>query len=319
MNDLKTGFFSALWGVCCGTSIFPRLLENPRMRAVWHLFLMSLLCTVLVSLRIFPLISGEWNTVAKNYADEFGTQIEFSEAGIRPERKPDVSQVDGKQRPRDLPMAGILIYTARGDKIDIPAGTLSDAKYILVWSNRFIAFAISIDKNERIGKKKWDVQLMRPQRQVEITRKDSDDLKRYFEDELKRPPADDEKWPLDDVQLKAAEVFRLFSILNGTVWFIYDWLSNFFLGLVCTGFFALLARLTGAATARGLTGWQYWQTGVYAGFPGMLIGGIVATVNVFPGYNIAYMLALVIYWLPAATAASAGRREAGPPAAPPEA
>ena len=280
------------------------------MRAVWHLFLMSLLCTVLVSLRIFPLIRGEWNTVSKNYAEVFGSQIEFSEAGIRPEEKPD------KQRSMDLPMAGILIYTARDDKIVIPPGTLSTAKYILVWSNRFVAFAISIDKNERIGKKKWDVQLMRPQRQVESCRKDSDDLARYFDDELKRPPAGDEKWPVDDVQLKAVEVFRLFSILNGAAWFIYDWLSNFFLGLVCTGLFAGLARLTGASTARGLTGWQYWQIGVYAGFPGMLIGGIVATVNVFPGYNYAYMLALVIYWLPAATAASAGRRESGPPAPP---
>ena len=84
-------------------------------------------------------------------------------------------------------------------------------------------------------------------------------------------------------------------------------MTNFALGLICTGFFAGLARLTGAATARGLTGWKYWQIGVYAGFPGMLIASVIAAFDLFPGYNVAYMLALVIYWLPAAVACSRDR------------
>ena len=65
------------------------------------------------------------------------------------------------------------------------------------------------------------------------------------------------------------------------------------------------ARLSGAATARGLTGWQYWQIGVYAGFPGMLIGSVVAALELpVLTYGRTYALALVIYWLPAALACS---------------
>ena len=303
---MKTGFFSALWGVCNRTSIFPQLLGNSRTRAVWHLFLMSLLCTVLVSLRMFPLLRGEWNGVAKRYVEVFGKQLEFSAAGIRPEEKPDES------RSMELPMSGTLVYTARESDVVIPAGELSTANYLVLWSSRFIAIAVRIDA------KHWDVQLMRPRQPIDRRRMDRDSLAGYFAAELKRPPNSGEKWSLYEFQLEAEEVFRLFSTITAAGWFIYDWLSNFLLGLVCTGFFALLARLTGAATARGLTGWQYWQVGIYAGFPGMLIGGIIAILDLFPGYNIAYSLALIIYWLPAALACSKEHRDGGdgaPPAA----
>ena len=308
MNELKTGFFTSLWGVCRGTAIFPQLLGNSRSRAVWHLFLMSLLCTVLLSLRVFPWLRDEWDDVTDRYTEAFGGQLEFSAAGIRPEQDPD------KPRSMVLPMAGNLIYTAREKSIDIPPGVLDASKYIIVWSNHFIAIVFRVDAENST----WDVQLMRPQRPIERRRVERDNLAGYFDDELKRPPTADEKWSVEDLQVKAKEVFDLCCVLNGTIWFIWSWLRNFLLGLICTGFFALLARLTGVSTARGLTGWKYWQIGVYAGFPGMLIATVIAAFDLFPGYGIAYMLALAIYWLPAAVACERDRdadRTPPPPAA----
>ena len=125
---MKTGFFSALWGVCRGTTIFPQLLHNTRSRAVWHLFLMSLLCTVLLSLRMFPLLRGEWKGVAKSYIEVFGRQVEFSEAGIRPEEE---------HRPRHMPLprSGYLVYTAHEKKITLPVESLSTAKYLVAYSH----------------------------------------------------------------------------------------------------------------------------------------------------------------------------------------
>ena len=131
---------------------------------------------------------------------------------------------------------------------------------------------------------------------------------------LPRDPSKDEdpRKPLADAleeyrraQLAAAELFSLAGYCHSAVWFVSDWLVSFVLGLLCTGLFALLARVTGAATARGLAGWQYWQVGVYAGFPGMLIGTAAAALELpVLSYGTAYVLALVIYWLPAAAACS---------------
>ena len=302
---MKTGFFSALWGVCRGTAIFPRLLYNSRAMAVWHLFLMSLLCTMAFSLRMFPQLSDEWGRFSKRYIEVFGRQVEFSEAGIRPEEE---------HRPRNMPLpsSGYLVYTAREKKVTLPPEALSTANYLVIWNSNFIAFAVSGDR------KQWDVVLRRPHREDERRRVESENLTAYFDAELNRPNSG-ESWASGEWQIQAEEIFRIANFLTAAGWFVGDLVTNFVLGLICTGFFAGLARLTGAATARGLTGWQYWKVGVYAGFPGMLIGCVVEILDLpILSYGFAYALALVIYWLPAALACANGSQEdAGdpPPAA----
>ena len=304
VGEVKGGFFSALWGVCCGTSVFPQLLRNSRARAIWHLFLMSLVCTVLLSLRVFPQLRSEWRNFSKRYTEVFGRQVEFSEAGIRPEEE---------HRPRNMPLpySGYLIYTARAKNITLPAESLSTARYLVVWNSNFIAFAVTADQ------KNWDVLLGRPHRNNERRQIERDNLASYFDEELTRPNSS-ESWPLPESHENAEDLFSLACAMTATVWFVWNLFATFAAGLILTGVFAGLARLTGAATARGLTGWQYWQVGVYAGFPGMLIGSVVEALELpLLSYSLAYSLALVIYWLPAALACSRDRREddGRPPAA----
>ena len=304
MEKIKTGFFSALWGVCCGTSIFPRLTRNSRTMAVWHLFLMSLLCTMVFSLRMFPQLRGEWGGFSKRYVEVFGPQLEFSEAGIRPEEE---------HRPRNMPLprSGYLVYTAREKKITFPPEALSTANYLVVWNSNFIAFAVSSDR------KNWDVMLRRPLRKDERSRIERENLASYFDGELTRPNSS-ESWPFSESQIPAEDIFKMAYFVTAAGWFIGDLAVNFILGLICTGVFALLGRLTGAVKARGLTGWEYWKVGIYAGFPGMLIGSVVEVLDLpLVTYGLAYSLSLVIYWLPAALACSRDRSGDGdrPPTA----
>lgn len=318
--NVNGGFFSALWGVCCGTAVFPRLLLNSRARAVWHLFLMSLLCTVLLSLRMFPQLRGEWQSFSKRYTEVFGRQMAFSEAGILPEEE---------HRPRDMPLPdlhffgkklpGYLVYTAREKEVKLPAEALSAGKYLVVWNSNFIALAVAVDEQH------WDVQLGRPHRSNERRMVDRDQLAAYFTEELNRANSS-ESWPFPESHEDAEDFFSLAYATYAAVWFAWNLTFTFAAGLLLTGFFAGLARLTGTATARGLTGWQYWQIGVYAGFPGMLIASVIdmlglSTIKLldFPvtAYTTVYSLALVIYWLPAALACSDGQRNdnGAPPSA----
>ena len=298
----KPGFFAALWGVCCGTSVFPQLVNNTRSRTLWHLFLMSLLCAVLLSLRMFPLLRSEWKNVAKRYVEVFGTQIEFSDAGIIPE---------GENRSRNMPLpnSGCLVYTAAREKeITLPED-LSSANYLVVWNGNFIAFAFTGDR------KHWEILLSRPHRSNERRRVDRENLAKYFNDELTRPNSR-ENWPLPGWTMRAEDVFSLASVFTSAWWFVLVWCRNFILGVVCTALFSGVARLSGAATARGLTGWQYWKIGVYAGFPGMLIGSVVEALELpVLSYLVTYALTLVIYWLPAALACSKDRDGGGKTAA----
>ena len=297
-NIGKSGFFAALWGVCCGTSVFPQLVKNTRSRTVWHLFLMSLLCTVLLSLRMFPFLRSEWKSVAKRYVEVFGTQIEFSDAGISPED-------ENRSRNMPLPNSGCLVYTAAREKeITLPED-LSRANYLVVWNGNFIAFAFTGDSRH------WEILLSRPHRSNERRRVDRENLAKYFNDELTRPNSR-ENWPLPGWTMRAEDVFSLASVFTSAWWFVLVWCRNFILGILCTGLFSGVARLSGAATARGLTGWQYWKIGVYAGFPGMLIGSVVEALELpVLGYLVTYALTLVIYWLPAALACSRDREDGG--------
>jgi hypothetical protein len=288
------GFFSALAGVCCGTGIFPGLRRNSSWRVVWHLVLMSLLCSSLIGLRVCGELRRAWAGAAERCVAEFGPRLRFSAAGARPERDPE--------RPRfiALPKSGLLVYTAEAAKIDFPAEALSVNDYLVVWSRRFLAVAVRLDAN------KWDVQLMLPGPRTVVRRLERDGIPAFFNGELAgNTPAG--SWPFSDVPpIDVTWLLRTIGTIFIVSWFLGEWFGIFMAGVFCTGVFAIFSRISGAARLRGLTGLEYWRIGVYAGFPGMLIGAVAEALDLpFLTYMMVYVPALVIYWLPAALACSA--------------
>lgn len=295
-----TGFFSALAGVCRGTWIFTELRYNTGVRTVWHLVLMSLLCSGLVGFRVCGEIRRAWTTAAGRCVAEFGPTISFSEAGALPARAPD--------RPRlvVLPKSGLLVYTADAPKVEFPAEAFSVNDYFIVWSRRFFAVAVRMDAN------RWDVQMMLPGARTIVRRLERDGLPGLFAAELAKGDPD-AKWPF--VQLPPVGVewlLRTFGWIFAVSWFLGEWFGIFMAALSCTGVFALFSRISGAPQQRGLTGWEYWRIGVYAGFPGMLIGAVAEALELpFLTYMLVYVPALIVYWLAAAQACSPAPPERG--------
>lgn len=288
---MKTGFFTALRGVCCGTAVFPLLKRNSGARAVWHLALMALLCTLLVSLRMIGEIRREWTDCAGRFDAVFGSRIAFSAAsGIVPIREPE------RPRRMAIPRSGLLIYTANSPKLELPAEALSASDYLIVWGARCFGVAMRLDE------RRWDVQILRPDRKIVREQLEDAGVAGFFDRELARSAAPGRKRKFAD-EVDVGVLFKMLSLASQVVWFLSEWLGIFLLGIVCTGFFAAISRLTGAARIRGLSGWEYWRIGVYAGFPGMLIGAAAEALELpFLHYGLVYSLALVVYWLPAALA-----------------
>ena len=292
---MKTGFFTALCGVCCGTAIFPRLRHNSGLRAVWHLVLMSLLCTISSGLRMHGEIRREWTDCAGRFDAVFGPRIVCSAAaGIIPERDPE--------RPRSmaLPRSGMLLYTAREARLALPTGALSEANYLVVWGARGFGIAMRLDD------RRWDAQLLRPDQRIIREQLDRDGVAGFFDREFARFAEAENKWRFADIpSIEARGLFQAISVMSRIFWFLTEWLGILLLGIFCTVFFTLVSRLTGASRVRGMTGWEYWRIGVYAGFPGMLIGAVSEALDLpFLRYGLVYSLALVVYWLPAVLACS---------------
>ena len=292
------GFFSALAGVCCGTGIFTRLRYNSGVRAVWHLGLMSLLCAALVGFRVCGEIRRAWAEAAERCVAEFGAEVKFSESGAFPARDP------GRPRFLALPKSGLLVYTADAAKAEFPPEAFAVNDYLIVWSRRFFALAVRLDAT------RWDVQMMLPGARTLARRLERDDLQRFFDGEMVRNTPE-RKWP-EFPPIGVEWLLRTLGALFNVSWFMGEWFGIFMAGIFCTGVFAFFSRISGAAQLRGLTGWEYWRIGIYAGFPGMLIGAVAEALDLpFLTYMMVYVPALVIYWLPAALACSSASASGG--------
>lgn len=297
---MRLSFFASLWGVCCGTRAFPVLKGHSVSRTVAHLALMSFLCAALVSWGSFGRAIREYEKFLERYDAAFGSRIRFSPAGIRPQKAP------GMPRFVAMPAEGGLIYTAASATAEPPPGFLAGAAYFVMWSDFGLAFGV---RSAALGDDgEWQVQVVEPDQNFTVRKVSCDGLAAFLNTELERLRKPGVRWKLPKAEVGTGELFRFFRRLAAAALFVSEFLGIFVLGLLCTLLFSLVSRLTGAAALRGLGGAEYWKIGVYAGFPGMLVGAVAEALDLpYLSYGIVYSLALVVYWLPASLACTEER------------
>lgn len=294
-NTNGTAFFPSLWGVCCGTRIFRALRGNSIPRTVWHLVLMSLFCAGLITLGGVRRATSEWEVGLRRFEAEFGNRIVFSPQGMRPALSPE------KPRFIALPGDGGLFYAAGEDTVRFPAGFISGAVYFTVWSDCCVA--VGVRTAPPGGDDDWLVRVIRPDQSFSVHRVGDDGLSALLSANIARLRARGGSWKLPRFEVGTDELFRFFKKLTAAAVFVSEFFGILMLGVSCTALFALISRFTGAAALRGLNGWEYWKIGVYAGFPGMLVGSIAEALELpYLAYGVVYSLALVVYWLPASLA-----------------
>ena len=297
---MKISFFKSLWSVCCGTAVFRVLRDHSAGRTLWHLTLMSFLTALIIAFGVYGERDRKIAGVRRGFTDAFGSTLHFSEHGIIPEKRP--------QTPYFMPMPddGGLLYIADGRNAEFPEGFLKKGKYFVLWSDRLLAIGTRSDTDN------WQIQLVDPDLRTRIVGIAGDKAPAAIADELRRG-SDKAVWNFPEAIFETDDLFRIAGRALTLFNFFFDFSGCLLLALLCTAGFTLLSRLTGAAAQRGLTAGAYWRVGVYAGFPGMLIGGLCVALQlpyVGSHYGIIYAVALVIYWLPASLACT-GEGEPG--------
>ena len=291
---MKASFFQSLWGVCCGTRIFPVLAGHSTLRTLWHLALMSLLAALIVTVAG----AGRWRSAVgrceKDFTSAFGASIELSPQGIVPEKAPAVPFSLG------LPSLGTLFYTDGATGVKWPGGFFSGSWYFLVWSDRLIA------AGSRSSAAEWQLQSVDPDQQVRTVQAAPAAIPGLLAAEFARIPAGS-RWQLPRTRLETRGIFAVIERVFIATALLGEFFTCLVMALLCTGCFALFSRFTGAAALRGLSGGAYWRVGIYAGFPGMLIGSVCEALELpLLSYRVVYAVALVVYWLPAALACGGG-------------
>ena len=295
---MKASFLKSLWCVCCGTGIFPVLRNHSTVRTLWHLVLMSLLTALIVTFGVSGVYNAKIAGFRRHFADVFGETVRLSSRGIVPEKRPQTPYF------MRMPAGGGLFYTADGRSVVFPEGFFENHVYFIVWSDLLIA------NGTRSGKDNWQLQLIDPAQKSRIVDIAAGKIPALIADELRRAPGA-AVWKLPEVSVNTDKFFATAGRIVVVVIFVTEFVGCLALALICTGCVSLISRfITGAAVLRGLTGPEYWRIGVYAGFPGLLIGGVCEALRVpYVTYGIIYATALVIYWLPASLAC--GREDDG--------
>lgn len=103
----------------------------------------------------------------------------------------------------------------------------------------------------------------------------------------------------DEDDLDVEELFRIVAVVSMMFLMIQNLMLTLILPLLYTSVFVGMFRLTsGGRYPIRLTYAQFWKTGIYAGFPALLVASAFPALNLpFFTFSTVYMTGLLIYWL----------------------
>ncbi|MBR1951746.1 MAG: hypothetical protein IKA32_04175 [Lentisphaeria bacterium] len=280
----KVSFLTALAGSCSGISVFYRLRSQSWVRTVFHLVLMGMLCSLLMTWGEVHRKRGVFQAGMKIFESVFGSRILSDDRGLVPEKSP------GVERSLKLPNEGLLWYIPSG-KLSGTAENLEKFSYLILWAPGGLATAIRSETG------RWTAHTMLPgDDRVKL----SGSVVMTTSELLKLQLVSKEKWDFDD--LESLSVQNLAGTFQG-VWMITLFIQNLcltlFLPVLYTAIFVGMFRLTSHGRYPiHLSLSEFWKIGIYTGFPAMLVATAFPALDLpLFSFSTVYMAGLLIYWL----------------------
>ena len=251
-------------------------------RTIFHLILLSLILAAVISGFEHARMRGVYEAAKHSFVSCFGNEIKLVSGGFVPEKDPD------KCRSVALPDGGKLWYLPDG-KISSCTG-LEENQYLIFWAPRGFAFAIRNQNG-------WTFNTAVPEKNTRIFSKSRSihtaELQKY---QLKSGEA----WSMrNEEDLNVEELTHIVTVVSLMFLMIQNLMLTLLLPLLYTSVFVGMFRLTsGGRYPIRLTYAQFWKTGIYAGFPALLVASAFPALNLpLFTFSTVYMTGLLIYWL----------------------
>jgi len=301
MNNVRTGFLAALFGVCAGRRIFSELRFQSWGRTVWHLFLLSLIAGVIVGNCQSCRVADRMEAFRIAFTENFGSELlVLKKEG--PAVFDSVLPAVLPEKPREmaLPGQGKLYYT--GNARQVPASLKDAGALIVVWTPRAFYIVQNDQGAYRIVAQDPASGRME-QRTVSL-----EGVEKLFRESPGLPGKEAAFTKESTSALFAAGGALIRSGL--CIWFTAQ---NFLLTWLYTGIFMIMYRLLNGSTGRlrVLTLGGMWKCGIYAAFPPMVVASFFPALDLFLSYQTVFMLGLLVYWMAviAAVERSSGENE----------
>ena len=274
---MKTGFFRALYGTCCGLKIFEQLQEQSLWRALLHLLLMSILSAAVITAGVYPGLRALVNHSTDLVAENCGS-ITIAADGIKPEKSPETA--------RCFMVAGPVSVTYLPEKSTaLPPGFRQECHTGIIWSGK------------RIGLWLWSggetFQL------IPLTQSMNDwtaqvctsgeELFKSFQASPELILKDAGR--IDGEQLRA--LGELFLSFGWAGWILWVTLIEV---LIYIAMFSGVFVLMNLGRPRRFKLRQVIVMAIYAGFPVMVIGAVAEALQLpYLSFNIIYSMGMMIY------------------------
>jgi hypothetical protein len=282
-NIEKIGLFAAVKGACLGTQIFAKLRYTGLFRSLWHLFLMSGICALLI------IVIGKKNleTEIKPQIDilnEYSGGFDNRKDGIYPKKNADknfnfllndnikvVYEPTFKELDfRDILDNGITWFW-------IPQGVFAVAKF----KDRAEGSVVFLDFSTLQKYKSPNLGVFKSNKELDI----------YMNKELaKVVPCDFSQLPVVDTDY----------IENAylSMQFISLWIQYFWQLLITSIIFAIFYAITGVGRISNMNFKSFFVVSIYAGFPAMLVSVLFEAFKLpLIGYHTVFSFGWLVYLL----------------------
>lgn len=275
-----TGFISTFIAVCSGTEVFPELIKRPFFRAVWHLILLAVICSFInVALRLHP-FNKSFEECSNNLTRIFG-QIEFSGEGITPTINPKESRAASYENFR-------VDYLATNDELKTYKPN-KDFSWGIVWTPETMLFWVLNFEGED-----WTVfPILIPVRDFKSTSQLLELYQEAAKSEVSAPPFFilSEMYRIPPFKNQKTISFREFEsniffwipmalpVLYSVVMFLYIMMNCLILSPIYILFFTSFSYLFGRSNLMNIKFPELFISGIYTGFPGILIATLYFGLN----------------------------------------
>ncbi len=291
-ESIKTGFFTALAGTCRGTDIFLQLRHQSLIRALWHMFILLVICsTAIVAVQNIT-DNRKLDDVANSFRAMFGG-VELDRDGkmIVPLARP------GESRSMLLPNGGLIVYVPAGREIPaLPESTsVNDFRYLIYW------FPYSFVLGTRLQEDEINVMTFRPGNISDgLGQARTVDAKGFgtvlknaekFNGSITLPPG-------DRTVIQGDVLVSLLRVWGSVISFIMFAFGGFIQILFYILVFTVMFNITGARRLQKIRFKELLVCAVYAGFPAVMVG------SAFPAFDLplltfgsAYVTGMIIFLL----------------------
>jgi hypothetical protein len=291
------GFLRTFIAVCSGTEVFPELIKRSFFRAVWHLIILTVICSFInMALRLHP-FNDTFEECCANLSECFG-KIEYSAKGITPTINPEKSHSASYADFRVDYLVDSADLKAYSPNKEFTKGIVWTPESVLFWLRYMedegcTVFPLLIPTSQL----KSTTQMLELYK--EATSRESKKQLFYTFSKMYRILPFENSTSTPFREFKSNVLFWIpmtLPVLYSVFLFFHIFLNALIISPIYILFFTSFSYLFGRSSTMNMKFPELYISGIYTGFPGIVIGTLYVALGL-PGldFQSVFLISYFVY------------------------